>query len=150
MIKIKRTNSSHLDFINLVDKLNVYLKVKDGDDHDFYNQYNNIDVLNHVVIAYINETPLACGAFKAFNENSVEIKRMFTDEPARGKGLASIVLLELKKWAKELSYTSTILETGKRQIEAVSFYKKMNYDVIPNYGQYRNIDNSICFKKDLD
>ena len=149
MIEIKRTHSDNLDFIALEDSLNAYLKVKDGAEHDFYNQYNNIDVLKHVVVVYLNNRPVAFGAFKTFNENSVEVKRMYTDETVRGQGLASKVLFELEKWAKELDYSSTILETGKRQIEAVSFYKKTGYYVVPNYGQYIGIDNSVCFKKDL-
>lgn len=149
MIKLVRTNSENKDFVNLVNYLNAYLKIVDGDDHDFYNQYNNIDVLKHVVMAYKDEIPLACGTFKALDENTVEIKRMFTQINARGNGIASKVLQELEKWSKELSYRTCVLETGKRQTEAVSFYKKMNYSIIPNYGQYENITNSLCFKKEL-
>ncbi|OEJ98845.1 GNAT family N-acetyltransferase [Flavivirga aquatica] len=149
MIKIVRTDSKDFDFINLVKHLDAYLKVKDGDDHAFYNQYNNIDVLKHVVIAYLNEAPVACGAFKEFDNNTVEIKRMFTLPESRGKGLASKILLELEKWSNELSYNACILETGKRQTEAVAFYKKMSYTAIPNYGQYKNMTNSLCFKKIL-
>ena len=149
MIKLVRTNSENKDFVSLVNYLNDYLKIVDGDEHAFYNQYNNIDVLKHVVVAYKNEIPLACGAFKAINENTVEIKRMFTQIDGRGNGMASKVLKELEKWSKELSYKTCVLETGKRQTEAVSFYKKMNYSIIPNYGQYKNIANSLCFKKEL-
>ena len=149
MIKLVRTNSENKDFGNLVQSLNNYLKIVDGDDHAFYNQYNNIDVLKHVVVAYKNEIPLACGAFKALDEHTVEIKRMYTQIDARGIGLASKVLTALEKWSKELSYKACVLETGKRQTEAVLFYKKMNYSIIPNYGQYKNIANSMCFKKVL-
>ena len=149
MIKLVRTDSNHKDFIKLVDALNSYLKTIDGDEHDFYSQYNNIDVLKHVVIAYKNNTPVGCGAFKSYDINAVEIKRMFTKTEERGIGIASKILLELEKWAHELSYKTCILETGKRQVEAVSFYKKMGYSIIPNYGQYKNIDNSLCFKKAL-
>lgn len=149
MIKLVRTNSKNKDFISLVEALNSYLKIVDGDDHDFYNQYNNIDVLKHVVIAYNNQTPIGCGAFKSFNNTTTEIKRMYTKTNARGKGVASKILTELENWSEELSFNACILETGKRQKEAVSFYKKMNYKVIPNYGQYKNMANSICFKKEL-
>lgn len=149
MIKLVRTNSENKDFVSLVNYLNDYLKIVDGDEHAFYNQYNNIDVLKHVVVAYKDETPLACGAFKALDENTVEIKRMYTQINARGTGMSSKVLQELEKWSKELSYKTCVLETGKRQKEAVSFYKKMNYTIIPNYGQYKNIANSLCFKKKL-
>jgi len=149
MIKLVRTNSENKDFASLVNYLNDYLKIVDGDEHDFYNQYNNIDVLKHVVVAYEDEIPLACGAFKALDENTVEIKRMFTQIDARGTGMASKVLQEIEKWSKELSYKACVLETGKRQMEAVSFYNKMNYTIIPNYGQYKNIANSLCLKKEL-
>ena len=149
MIKLARTNSKNEDFINLVQSLNDYLKIVDGEEHSFYNQYNNIDVLNHVVIAYNNETPIGCGAFKAYNNDDVEIKRMYTNPDFRSKGFASEILKELEKWSKELSFKACVLETGKRQKEAVSFYKKMNYSIIPNYGQYKNIANSLCFKKVL-
>jgi GNAT superfamily N-acetyltransferase len=149
MITLVRTNSENQDFINLVKDLDAYLKITDGDEHDFYNQYNHIDVLKHTVVAYLNGKPVGCGAFKKFDKDSVEIKRMFTDTTARGKGVATKILSELEIWASELNYNACILETGIRQTEAVQFYKKNNYAIIPNYGQYINVSNSFCFKKML-
>jgi GNAT superfamily N-acetyltransferase len=149
MITILRADSKHKDFIYLVEKLDGYLKLTDGEEHDFYNQFNNIDDLKHTVIAFNNNQPVGCGAFKAFNSKSVEVKRMFTILESRGQGIATLVLLALEGWAKELNYSSCILETGIRQLEAVQFYKKNNYKVISNYGQYQGIENSLCFKKEL-
>ena len=149
MIHIKRTNSKDIDFKSLVEELDAYLKVVDGDEHAFYNQYNNIDVLTHIVIIYSNQSPVACGAFKVFDENCVEIKRMYTQPDYRGKSFATKVLKALESWAKELNYEACILETGKRQTEAIQFYKKNNYTTIQNFGQYKNADNSICFKKQI-
>lgn len=149
MLTLIRTNSDHPDFINLVKDLDAYLKIVDGDDHEFYNQFNNIDVLNHTVIAYIDNQPVGCGAFKAFNNSSVEIKRMYTSPIARNKGIASAILKDLEDWAKELNIKSTLLETGLKQTEAVKFYKKNNYKIIPNFGQYAGVENSVCFLKEL-
>ncbi|WP_431106624.1 GNAT family N-acetyltransferase [Winogradskyella poriferorum] len=149
MIRLKRTDSSNKDFVDLVKQLDAYLRITDGDEHDFYNQYNSIENLKHVVIAYTENKPVGCGAFKDFENNSVEIKRMYTLEKNRGKGIASLILNELEKWASELNYDSCILETGIRQIEAVEFYKKNSYAIIPNYGQYKGIKNSLCFMKNL-
>ena len=148
-MKLVRTNSENPDFINLVKDLDAYLKVIDGDEHAFYKQYNNIDVLKHTVVAYLNEKPVGCGAFKKFDKDCVEIKRMFTDTSVRGKGIATKILSELEIWASELNYKSCILETGIRQVEAVNFYKKNQYTIVPNYGQYINVSNSLCFKKML-
>lgn len=149
MIKLIRTNSSNEDFINLVAELDAYLKEVDGEEHSFYNQFNHIDVLQHTVVAYFEDTPVGCGAFKPFDNDSVEIKRMYLQPTYRGSGIASKILEALEVWAKELNYNRCVLETGQRQIEAVQFYQKLNYKPIPNYGQYIGIDNSRCFEKKL-
>ncbi len=149
MITLVRTTSSNIDFITLVNHLNNYLKIMDGEEHDFYSQYNGIESLKNVVVGYINNKPVGCGAFKNFDANRVEIKRMFTSIEFRGTGVAGEILKELEKWAKELAYSYCILETGKRQIEAVQFYKKNKYQIIDNYGQYIGVANSICFEKKL-
>ena len=149
MIELLRTDSSHVDFMALVKQLDAYLKITDGDEHDFYNQFNSIDSLKHVVVAYVNKTSVGCGAFKPFDIKKVEVKRMYTLPEARGKGVASAILKTLENWASELGYTSTVLETGKRQVEAVNFYKKCGYISIAKYGQYKAMENSLCFEKKL-
>jgi len=79
----------------------------------------------------------------------MEVKRMYVLPQHRGKGLATRILTGLESWAKELSYQKCILETGKRQPEAIALYTKNGYIVIPNYGQYKGIENSVCFEKVL-
>lgn len=148
MLKLIRTNSENSDFISLVKKLDAYLKITDGDDHDFYNQFNNIDVIKYVVVVYKNNKPVGCGAIKHFDSNRVEVKRMFVDSSQRGLGIAPKILNELEIWAKELSYKKCILETGERQVEAVKLYHKSNYKRMSiNYGQYKGVMNSLCFEK---
>ncbi|MBU3011413.1 GNAT family N-acetyltransferase [Polaribacter vadi] len=148
-LRILRTNSENQDFINLVKKLDTYLKITDGDEHDFYNQFNNIDVLKYVVLVYLNDIAVGCGAIKKMDNSAVEVKRMFVSSDKRGKGIAQKILTELEVWTKELGYKKCVLETGKRQVEAVNFYHKCKYKVIPNYGQYAAMENSICFEKVL-
>ena len=144
-----RTNSENKDFVNLVKQLDAYLKITDGDEHDFYNQFNNIDVLQHVVVLYENDEAVGCGAIKKFDNASMEIKRMFVKGDKRGRGYAQKIIEELEVWSKELEYKRCVLETGKRQKEAVRFYYKCNYNVISNYGQYIGMENSVCFEKQL-
>ncbi len=148
MLRISRANSSNEHFVALVKKLDAYLTITDGDEHDFYDQFNKIDRINHVVVFYENDLPVACGAIKQMGKTNVwEIKRMFVEESMRGQGIASLVIYELEKWAKELSAEKLILETGKRQTEAVALYHKNNYQITENFGQYIGVKNSICFEK---
>lgn len=148
-LSIKKTNSSDLDFVELVRLLDTELAIIDGDDHGFYSQYNKIDKINHVVLVYDGAIAIACGAIKEFSTTAMEVKRMFTLPNYRGKGAASILLKELEKWAKELGYAECVLETGKRQEDAVALYQKNGYRIIPNYGQYIGVENSVCFKKKI-
>ena len=149
MLTFLRTNSTHQDFITLVRQLDVELATIDGDEHSFYAQYNKIDKINHVIVAYENELPIACGAIKQFSENTMEVKRMYILAPYRGKGTASGVLIQLEKWAAEMNYSHCILETGIRQPDAIRLYGKNGYLPIPNYGQYAGVENSRCFEKAL-
>ena len=149
MLKILRTDSKNNDFIELVKQLDIELAIRDGDDHSFYAQFNKIDHIKHVVICYDNGKPLGCGAIKPFNKKTMEIKRMYTAPGGRQKGIASKVLSELEKWALELKCESCILETGIKQPEAIMLYKKNGFALIPNYGQYAGVKNSLCFEKKL-
>lgn len=149
MIKVMRTNSENNDFINLVKMLDAYLKVTDGNEHEFYNQFNKIDVLKFVVVIYVDEKAVGCGAIKQFDDITMEVKRMFVFEEFRNHGYAKKIIQELEIWAKELGNKKCVLETGKRQVEAVQFYKKCGYKIIPNYGQYVAMENSVCFEKEI-
>ena len=149
MIKLVRTNAQNTDFVQLVKALDAYLTITDGDEHDFYDQYNQLNDIKYVIIAYENGEALGCGAIKQYLPNTMEIKRMYTNPAHRGKGIASQILEELENWAEELGAKKCILETGIRQPEAIALYQKNHYQSIPNYGQYKNVENSICFEKIL-
>ena len=149
MTRLKRTNSDDIDFINLVVLLDQDLKIRDGEDHIFYNQFNKIDKIKHVIVFYENDVAIGCGAFREKESDTVEIKRMFVNPDYRKRGIAAAVLKELENWAAELNYTYTILETGKKQPEAISLYQKSGYTIIPNYPPYEEMDNSVCMKKTL-
>ena len=154
MLTFLRTNSRHSDFVGLVNLLDSYLAEVDGDDTAFYSQHNKIDGLNHCIVAYKNLIPVGCGALKeidgsVFDASVMEIKRMFTAEQARGKGVATQVIEQLEIWAGELGSERCILETGKRQPNAIALYLKSGYQIIENYEPYVGVDNSVCFEKRL-
>ena len=149
MIEIKRTSSSETDFQHLVSELDGELSKRNGETNEFFAQYNKIDQIKNVIIATIDNKPVGCGAMKAYDSDTMEIKRMFVPIEMRGKGIAVHILKNLEKWAKEMNYSKCILETGNKMLEAIRLYEKSNYKVVPNYGQYNGIEDSICFEKHL-
>ena len=149
MIRIQRTDTDNQQFQRLVSELDKYLSGVNGSSDSFYAQFNKIEYLKHVVIAQIENQTVGCGALKAFDGESMEVKRMYVLPEMRRKGVADSVLKELEIWSKELGYTKCILETSIKMPDAVSFYQKSSYSIIPNYGQYKDMESSVCFEKIL-
>jgi len=147
MIKCIKTDSENEDFRRLVRELDTDLKTRDGEEHTFYSQFNKIDCIKYVVVAYVNNEAVGCGAIKEYSADAVELKRMYVQPDKRGQGVATEILKALEAWATELNYTKCVLETGKKQPEVIDLYLKNGYAVIPNYGQYKNVENSVCFEK---
>ena len=149
MLTITRTTPDNADFRVLVQRLDEYLRIVDGDDHAFYNRYNQLAGIPHVIVAYENGEPVGCGAIKPFAPGVMEVKRMFVEPAHRGQGVAGAVLAALEAWAHEDGYTGFVLETGKKQTAAIRLYEKSGYTVVPNYGQYASIETSVCLRKDI-
>jgi len=149
MLRYLRTDAANADFRQLVTALDADLNTRNGESQAFFTQFNALDAIKHVIVAYDNELPVGCGAIKEYTPGTMEIKRMFVHPTQRGKGIASSILQELETWAKDLGYTKCILETGQKQFEAVALYHKNGYLMTPNYGPYVNVADSICFEKQL-
>ena len=147
VVEIVRVSEENEDFLGLVKLLDAELAIRDGAEHGFYAQFNKPVGLGGVVVAYLDDDAVGCGAFKRYEDGVAEIKRMFVWPEARGKRIAASVLKELEVWAAEGGFRECILETGFKQPEAIALYRREGYEVIPNYGQYADVENSVCMRK---
>jgi GNAT superfamily N-acetyltransferase len=148
-MNLVRTTSDSPDFQQLVVELDAYLRIVDGDDHAFYAQFNTIDSLQHVIVCYDQDIAIGCGAFKAYNTQTVEIKRMYTLPQYRGRGVAKSIMAAIENWANEEHFSLAILETGYLQKEAIALYTKIGYEVTNNFGQYEGVATSVCMQKTI-
>jgi len=148
-MKLIKTNGNNKDFSNLTRSLDKDLNHRYGVQDKKYDEHNQVESIETVLVGYIKNQAVACGCFKNINNQTVEIKRIYVNTPNRGKGFSHLLLSELEKWANELGYSKVILEMGKKQPEALGLYTKCHYKVIDNYGPYKNLDNSICMEKIL-
>jgi putative acetyltransferase len=149
MPRILRTNSNSNDLSALISELDETLCALYGTKQEDFEAYNRIGDLETVVIAYEDDQAVGCGCFKKFNEDSIEIKRMFVKPEHREKGIASRILYELETWGYELGYSYSFLETGNKQLTAIEMYQGLGYMIIDNYDQYRDNGISICMMKSL-
>jgi GNAT superfamily N-acetyltransferase len=146
---IKRTSGSDPDFLLLITKSDAFYRDQFGDGMDYFEPFNKVDPNTNALVLYDDNIPIACGAFRQFDHETVEIKRMYVLPDKRKKGVATKVLLELEQWAKENGYTASTLETSISLKDAISLYQKQGYTPIENWGQYIGIETSICLRKKL-
>ena len=147
-MKIIRTTYLNPAFQELVVQLNEDLANRDGKDHPL-SQFNEITHLKHVVVVYLKNKAVGCGAIAKYNLSAMEIKRMYVLPSYRGQQLGENILSELENWTKELGHSKCILFMGINQPEAMKLYLRNNFSIIENYGKLKDIPDSICLAKTL-
>jgi GNAT superfamily N-acetyltransferase len=147
--KIVRVDNDNLDFQKLIVSLDADLAGRYGPIQKNFAQFNKVDNIRDVVVAYAEGDPAGCGAFKPYDTEIVELKRIFVTAEYRRKGLAGLILRELELMAKAKGFRTAILETGVLQPEAIQLYRKAGFEIIPNYEPYTESTNSVCMRKTL-
>lgn len=74
---------------------------------------------------------------------------MFIKEELRGYGIGKEILSVLENKAKEQAFRKIILETGRPLVAAMKLYMKFGFHIINNYGQYKDMNDSVCMEKKL-
>ena len=94
------------------------------------------------LVATLHDKVVACGGVKELLKTSTEniglIKRFFVIKELRGKGLASQLLEELINRAKKKSFTTLVLDTGKRNEAANGFYPKYGFKLFTPDAKLRH------------
>lgn len=145
------TNGENPDFIGLCHDLDDFLNELVGGEKNRaeYIQYNKLDDIHDVIVAYDEDTPVGSAGFKKYDDECAEVKRVFIKREYRGKGISKKLMELLEERAKNKGYKYLILESGEPLVAAMSLYRKIGYKVIPNYGQYKDMPDSVCMKKEL-
>lgn len=149
--QFKDTDGEDPDFAFLCNKLDSALDVLTGTkiQRCQYEQYNQRDSIHDVIVVYHRSEPVGCGAFKMYDEDHAELKRIYTQESHQNMGLGTELIRRLEAKAKMKGYRWCILETGNLLEAACHVYQKAGYQVIKNYGPYVNMPSSICMKRKI-
>lgn len=101
----------------------------------------------YMVGAYEGDRLIGIGAVKLFDDYS-EIKRMYVEEGARGKGCADKILGALEEHARKNRRFRIYLETGNLQEAAIRFYKRSGYSEVDSFGGRVKNGVSVYFYKE--
>src|SRR4051794_20665531 len=87
-----------------------------------------------LLLAYLREEPIGCGAVKLHGEEPAEIKRMWVAPAARGLGLGRRLLGELEGWAVAHGARVLHMETNHVLSEAIALYRSAGYADVPAFN----------------
>ena len=150
-MNFKRTNGNDKDFIENCKLLDIDLDRRVGKEikRDKYKKYNQLDEIQEAIVVYEDNKAVGGGAIRRYDDENIELKRVFVHTEYQGRGIGSKLVSLLIEWAKELGYKRMILETGELLAESCAVYKKLGFEVIPNYGPYVDMPESLCMAKDI-
>lgn len=136
-------------FIHLCHELDDYLNEIAGGkkQREQYEQYNTLEHIHDVILIMHKGVAAACGSFREYESGVAEVKRVFTREEYRHCGFGRICMEKIEERARQQGYRKLILETGSVLTYACQLYESMGYQVIPNYGPYKEMKESICMEK---
>lgn len=146
-----RTDGRNADFVENCRLLDLDLDRRVGKiiKREKYKKYNGLDEIREAVVVYENGRAIGGGAIRRYDDATAELKRVFVHTEYQGRGIGSRLVFLLMEWAQELGYERMILETGELLAESCAMYKKLGFQVIPNYGPYAAMPESLCMAKDL-
>lgn len=143
------TNERDERFIELTKELdNEYFQIH-GDVVLKYQEYNDLKDPHIVLLALIYGKPIACASYRLFDKDSIEIKRVYVKKRYRKKGIAYKLVKQLEKLAIEENFRYSYIETGSENEAAINLYKKLDYEIIDNFGYFQGDDLCICMKKEF-
>lgn len=150
-MEFRRTNGKDKDFIENCRLLDMDLDRRVGKEikRDKYTKYNQLDEIQEAIVVYKDNKVIGGGAIRKYDDENIELKRIFVHTNYQGQGVGSKLVSLLIEWAIELGYQRMILETGELLVESCAVYKKLGFEIIPNYGPYINMPESLCMAKSL-
>ena len=137
-------------FLKLVDELDRGYYERIGDELSKYDSYNEFKNPHVVILALDNDTAVACASYRVFDNDSVEFKRVFVKKEYRKRGIAYNLIVQLEKSVIERNFRYSYIVTGKNNHAAIGLYKKLNYELIDNFGQFGDDDRVVCMRKEFE
>ena len=137
-------------FLKLVAELDNEYYERIGDELSKYDSYNEFKDPHVVILAFDNDIEVACASYRIFDNKSVEFKRVYVRKEYRKRGISYNLILQLEKSAIKSGFRHSYIVTGKNNQPARKLYEKLNYELIDNFGQFKDDDTVICMKKNLN
>jgi GNAT superfamily N-acetyltransferase len=99
-----------------------------------------------LLLATHNDAPAGCVAFRALENETCEMKRMFVYPKFHGLGIGLALAKHIIARARQIGFKSMLLDTSIRQKEAQGLYRRLGFQVVsPYYSLPDNLRDWLVF-----
>lgn len=149
MIFVERNSPKHPQATALLKQSHALMEALFPPEDNFFLDIDELCVDSiRFFTAREGDTILGTGAL-AIKDGYGEVKSMFTDEAARGKGVASAILRQIEDEARAQGLTALKLETGNLLHAAHRVYERHGFTRCGPFGDYPDAASSIFMEKAL-
>ena len=74
---------------------------------------------------------------------------MYVRPAYRRQGIAGKIVAALEQHAAASGCHRAVLETGAEMPDAIAFYEKQGYRLVPNYGDFVDDEICVCMEKQI-
>jgi GNAT superfamily N-acetyltransferase len=150
VLTIVRRDYSHSDVRRLIGQLqDLYVSIYGGSDESPIEDADFQPPRGAFAVGYVDDEPVAMGAWRRVGSDTGELKRMFVDERHRGRGYSRAILSWLENSAREHGMRVMILETNLNHPMAIALYRSAGYRDVPNYGHYANNIATVSLGREI-
>ena len=114
-----------------------------GDDKWCYTRYSENENIESVWVAYSDDTPIGCIAYRRKSDGVGEVKRLFIRSEYRGRGISKKLLDTAEGYAREHRCHTLFLDTRITLEPAVSIYRNLGFSIVFQQGLYIQMEKRL-------
>lgn len=140
---IVSVNASDAAVLALFSEHDDFMQKFLGEDRNCYTRYTPAENIEKVWVAYEENAPIGCAAYRRKSDIMGEVKRLFVKKEYRGRGISKALLSEVKSHAKTEGCTKLFLDTRITLEPAVSLYRSFGFEITFQQGLYIQMETVI-------
>ena len=142
-MKIYSMNTTDLCVLQLFSEYDDYMIHFLGDDKKYYTRYSKNEHTEKAWVAYVDNLPIGCIAFRRKAVGVGEVKRLFIREEYRSRGISRVLLKTVADFAKKQDCHTLFLDTRITLHPAVSIYQAFGFRVVFQEGAYIQMEKEL-------
>lgn len=114
-----------------------------GKDSHIYSRYNSNENINDVWVAYDNNVPVGCVAYRTKSPSVGEAKRLFIKNEYRGRGISKLLLATVESFSKSRGDHILHLSTRITLEPVITLYLNSGYLITFQSGLYVELEKKL-------